>query len=377
MTIFATIAAAALAAILCIWFGYPLLVWFVALLVRRPNRPNAERGSTRRVSVIVATREQATAARERIANLLDTAHPAKNLEVIVALDAVGSLATLADFTGVDPRVRAVPGDMPGGKAATLNAGVREATGDVLVMADTAQRFDRETIPCLVAALEDERFGAISGALQLGGDRGRLSPAHVYWEIEKWLRWNESRVHSAIGVTGAVYATRRALWPVIPAGTLLDDVYVPMSLVLCGHRVGFERSAHAYDTRVFDAGGERVRKERTLTGVLQLLTLLPGIVGVRNPVVVQFFLHKLVRLATPLLLVTAVVCGAAWAALLGVEYPQPVMAGIVGVGSAVFLVPALRRRAVTTWQWGFEIQRATVRAVMNGLRGRWSVWNKSK
>jgi len=37
-------------------------------------------------------------------------------------------------------VRYVRGDEPGGKAATLNAGVRAASGDIIVFTDTSQRF---------------------------------------------------------------------------------------------------------------------------------------------------------------------------------------------------------------------------------------------
>ncbi|MEQ1693852.1 MAG: glycosyltransferase, partial [Gemmatimonas sp.] len=237
MTILATTAAGSLGAILLIWIGYPIAVWGLALVIRRPIRPDYERARSRRVSVVLATREHAAIIEARVSNLLDTEHPSSLIDVIVALDAEGARATRESLGHLDPRVHAVGGDAPGGKAATLNAGVRAAAGDVLIMADSAQRFDRRTIPELVACLEDERFAAVSGALSLG-DRGGRSPVHAYWRMEKWLRYNESLLHSSIGVTGAVYATRRTAWPVIPPGTLLDDVFVPMSLVLAGHRVGF-------------------------------------------------------------------------------------------------------------------------------------------
>ncbi|WP_373069558.1 glycosyltransferase, partial [Gemmatimonas sp.] len=265
MTILAVIAFAAFAAILSIWLGYPVVIWLIAKVVGQPNVSNVAAGATRRVSVVLATRDDVESVQARVANLLDMAHPAELLEVIIALDADGAKATPELLGDLDTRVRVVLGDAPGGKASTLNAGVRATTGDILVMADAAQRFDAQTIPQLVAALEDTRFGAVSGALELGRDGG-TSPVDLYWRLEKWLRYNESLIHSSVGVTGAVYATRKSLWTELPAGTLLDDVYVPMSLVLRGHRVAFSYAAKARDVRSFDAKAEGERKTRTLTGV---------------------------------------------------------------------------------------------------------------
>ncbi|MEO7361144.1 MAG: glycosyltransferase [Gemmatimonadaceae bacterium] len=376
MTLPAFFSLASLAAIAAIWFGYPLLVWAAARLM--PAKPGVGKLSNNRtVSVVLATRDHAEIIRARIANLLATEHPAQNIQIVVALDAEGAHCTVQELDGIDPRVVAVVGDAPGGKASALNAGVRSATGEILVLADAQQRFDSRTIPELVAALSDERFGAVSGALELGSS-GRRSPVDLYWSMEKWLRHNEARLHSSVGVTGAVYATRRALWPVVPAGTLLDDVYVPMSLVLKGHRVGFTYAARAFDVRVFDSANEGVRKTRTLTGVLQLRELLPGLLSIRrNPIYLQFVAHKLLRLLTP---VFAVIFGlsllwlsAEW--LLRATLTERL--AVVGAVLAVLIVPGTRRRILALARWMVSLQVATTRAVLNGLTGRWSVWSKTR
>jgi len=375
VTILAVIAFAALSAILFIWLGYPVLIWLIAKIVGRPNVPNVAGGATRRVSVVLATRDHVEVIEARIANLFETDHAAELIEVIVALDADGAKATPELLGKLDPRVRVVIGDVPGGKASTLNAGVRAATGEILVMADAAQRFDAQTIPQLVAALEDSRFGAVSGALELGRDGG-TSPVDLYWRLEKWLRYNESLIHSSVGVTGAVYATRRALWNEIPSGTLLDDVYVPMSLVLRGHRVGFCYSARARDVRTFDSKAEGARKTRTLTGVMQLLSLLPAIKSDANPIRAHFVMHKLARFTTPLWLAILVLAVFGVTAVLAARYPLPILVLALGTTAAVAAVPALRRRALHVVGWIASLQIATVRAIGNGLRGKWSVWQGS-
>ena len=374
MTVLVVFAAASAAAIVLIWLGYPLLVWCAARIFGRPIRPDHAAALNRTVSVILATRDDVSVLTARIANLIETDHPANQLQIVVALDADGAQATEESLTRIDARVLVVRVDIAGGKAATLNAGVRAATGEVLVMADAQQRFDRRTIPELVAALEDQRFGAVSGALSLGGSGS--SPVHRYWVLEKWLRYNESKLHSSVGVTGAVYAMRRVLWPIIPDETLLDDVFVPMSLVLRGQRVGFTYAARARDVRAFDAAAETARKTRTLTGVLQLRQKLPGLLSPRrNPIWAQFVAHKLLRLTTPVFVGTGVVSTLLLAVVLFARAQAQTQLLVATALVLPLLIPGVRHSVIGTMRWIFAMQRATTRATVNGMRARWQVWSR--
>ena len=86
---------------------------------------------------------------------------------------------------------------------------------------------------------------------------------------------------------------------IPAGTLLDDVYWPLTVALAGHRVVHDERALAYDRLPERAADEFRRKVRTLAGNLQLAARLPtALLPWRNPVWVQFLSHKLARLVVP-------------------------------------------------------------------------------
>ena len=328
----------------------------------------------RRASVIIATRDAPTDVAIRTANVLASDYPAEQLEIVVGCDAGGAWRP-EQFHGEDARIHVVRGDAPGGKAATLNAAVAAASGDVLVFTDTAQRFAPDTVALLVRALDDRTFGAVSGALHTGGE-GRSGLADLYWRFEKWIRLQEARVHSTVGVTGAVYAMRRDCWRPLPAGVILDDVYGPMDLVLRGHRVGFLPDAVAYDDRRFAPAQEFRRKARTLTGVVQLCAWLPGVlVPGRNPVFLQFLFHKLLRLLTPYLIAVGGVAAAVWLASVLVSAPAAVGIVVLSAIAVAALVVVANRRLREGVKMAVAMQAAVVRATVNGLRGEWDVWSR--
>jgi cellulose synthase/poly-beta-1,6-N-acetylglucosamine synthase-like glycosyltransferase len=159
-------------------------------------------------------------------------------------------------------VAAVVGDEPGGKAATLNAAVRAATGDVLVFTDAGQSFDPQAIRRLVGALATPGVGAASGRLEIPAGVDGPSLSERYWRFERWIRRAEARLHSTVGVTGAIYAMPRALWSPLPPGLILDDLFVPMRLVLAGQRIAFQDDARpptaAASTRSRSSGARRAR-----------------------------------------------------------------------------------------------------------------------
>jgi cellulose synthase/poly-beta-1,6-N-acetylglucosamine synthase-like glycosyltransferase len=372
------LSAAALASLFCIvavWALYPALIGAIATLIRR----DADSVGTRpaplpRVTAIVATRADATAVRERVNDLLESEYPESLLDVIVAYDARAT-EMLPAWTDVGrERVRIVRGDEPGGKASALNAGVRAARGEVLVFADSGQRFGPDAIALLTQAVQRAGVGAASGRLELArGARAPALPLRLYWSLERWLRRREAQVHSAVGVTGAIYAMRHSLWTPLPAGLILDDLFVPMQLVLAGHRVDFVDGARAYETRATTDANEYRRKVRTLTGVLQLCAWLPAtLVPGRNPVWAQFVTHKLLRLLTPYWVLVCV----AWVIVaLG---RQVGIVWLLGGAAAFAALLQLRskpfrmlRSAVVS---SILLQVATVRATANGARGRWDVWH---
>lgn len=371
MSVALLIAAISALLLLGTWLLYPLVAVLTARL--RPRAARSARGWQPRVTVILASREAVDPIRERVSNILEADYPPHLLDVVVGLER--GCGTNPDDIAVS-RVRVVLGDEPGGKACNLNAAVREADGEVLVFTDTYQRFASDTISLLVEDLSDDRFGAVSGALILPGEQvGRTTLVERYWQLERVLREAEAVTSSTVGVTGAVYALRKDLWSPLPPGLILDDLFVPMRVVLAGRRVGFVRDALAFDTREAAPGREYGRKVRTLTGNFQLCAWLPAVlVPGRNPIWWRFVWHKLMRLATPflcaMLLLSLLVAVSMWR-------PNIVLLLCVLLAASALLIAWAPTRTLArlrdTARWGVAMQAAAVSAAIRGLRGQWDVW----
>jgi biofilm PGA synthesis N-glycosyltransferase PgaC len=194
-----------------------------------------------------------------------------------------------------------------GKAVGLSEGCAAAVHPIVVLADARQRWDEDALRFLLEDFADPSVGAVSGELILESQPGVIAGVGLYWRYEKWIRKAESRLHSTAGLTGAICAVRRWLFRPVPAGTVLDDVYWPMRVVLQGSRVVFDGRAQAFDRLPSRPRDEFRRKVRTLAGNYQLVGLLPrSVVPWRNPIWWQFVSHKLLRLVVPWALIVALV-----------------------------------------------------------------------
>lgn len=287
-------------ALVHVFAGYPL--WVAALARWRP-RPVQRRAWTPRVTAVLAVHDGAAHVRAKLEGLLALDYPAERLDIVVACDGCrDDTAARARALG-DPRIRVLEFAERRGKAACLNDAVAEARGEVLLMTDVRQRLEPDALRQLVANLGDAQVGAVGGQLRLfDAHTGFARGIDAYWRYETLIRASESRSGSVIGVSGALYAMRRALFRPLPAGTVLDDVLVPMQVAAAGLRVVYEPAAVAWDGSSQQPREEQRRKIRTLAGNYQLVQLAPWLLlPWRNPLWFRFVSHKLLRLLAPWLL----------------------------------------------------------------------------
>ncbi len=306
---------------------YPLVLGVCSRLWSNPW--HTSRGPWPEVSVILAARNEQSRIAARVQEIVEHLQASQIPGQVIVVsdgstdDTVGRVAQLAI-----PNVTVCHLANHVGKAEALNHGFRRATGEILILTDVRQTWEPGAAERLLENFADARVGAVSGDLVLEESNGTLEGVGLYWRLEKWMRGRESRLHSCVGVSGALCAVRRQLFCEIPRGTLLDDVYWPLRVAMQGFRVVHDARARFRDRLPPRSRDEFRRKVRTLSGNFQLLTRLPtALLPWRNPLWIPFLFHKLARLACPWALLTL--------AVVSITLHGPWYRGVVLVQSACY------------------------------------------
>lgn len=278
------------------YLGYPAWLWFSA---RWKSLPVRRAPISPRITIVMAVHNEAAALPIKLANLAALDYPPEFVETVVASDGStdATNAILEEWSG--PRRKAIILKVNQGKSSSLNHAVRAAEGEILIFTDVRQRIAPDAARMLVESFADSSVGCVSGELMLEGNGGGATSGGLglYWGIEKMIRRWESDSGSVVGVTGALYAARKDLVPMLPPGTILDDVLIPLQAARRSKRVLFEARARSYD-RLADDRHEFRRKVRTLAGNYELMRLAPWLLTTRNGIRFRFVCHKLLRLLVP-------------------------------------------------------------------------------
>lgn len=346
-----------LAGILYTYAGYPIVMWILAHIRRRPWKTGPICPS---VGIVLAVHNGALLLPRKIQHLLDLDYP--NIQEIILVsdgstDGTGELLAAEQH----PRVKSIVLEQHGGKAVAINAGLAEATTEVVVFVDIRPEIGLGAIEQLVSNFADEKVGCVSGNLMLrqeGHDAASAAIGGFYWRYEQWIRMCEAITDSPVGVYGGFYAIRRKLAVRQPDGMILDDMFQPLSIIRQGYRSVVDPAALVYDTWPKNVGNEFHRKVRTLAGNFQLFRLAPWTLGMENRVLFQLVSHKVMRLVVPYLLVLmllssvvlaihsplyavfAVLQGLGWAiALAGLRGRVPLLDRIAAPASALLVLNA--------------------------------------
>jgi len=260
------------------------------------------------VTIVIAVHNEARHLPAKLASLAALDYPVHLLECIFvsdgSTDATVSLLVTACTEQENWQVEHYA--QAAGKPTALNLGVSLASGEIIVFMDARQSVSINAVSALVSRLQVSDVGAVSGELVLTNEQGEeAGGVGLYWQYEKWIRENESRLFSTTGATGALYAIRRKDYPTLRSDALLDDFEIPVSLLRQGKRTVLEPSACAFDRPEEKASGEFKRKARTLAGNFQSFARHPWLFNPwKNPVWWQFVSHKVFRLLVPYALLAA-------------------------------------------------------------------------
>lgn len=281
------------------YLGYPLLLTVLAPLFpawRHSPAPPLN------ISIVIAAHNEARHIEHKLRTLLAQDYQPATLQIILASDGSTDDTVACAHKVVDSRITVL--DLPRqGKAATLNAGVALATGDILVFTDADNQWSRETLGYLLAPLSDPNVGACAGHMVIPVTGGGLSVGDsLYRHYEGWLRRVENRTGCMVSADGALLALRRELFQSVPA-EVNDDFFLSTCAPVAFKRIVYVPEAQVIDHGVDEADKQFRRRQRVTVGGLQSLAqrselLNPLKHGLYSLALIS---HKLIRRLAPILL----------------------------------------------------------------------------
>jgi len=285
------------------YFGYPIVLLLLNALFKRPV---AKADYTPSVTLLIPAYNEAGHIEGKIRDSLRLEYPMEKLEILVACDGSrDDTPSLAESMADGSRVRVLNFSQNRGKIPTLNDGVREARGEIIVFSDATALLYRDSLRWLMMNFADPKVGAASGRYTVvrADEVGIGKSEDFYWKYETYLKVLESQLDSMLGAHGHLHAIRRDLYPYPPPGTINDDYIIPVSVLSKGYRAVYEPRAVVYEeAREMTGFGRRVR---IMAGNLQQLREIRGLLSPFRALPLFFFLsHKVSRLVVPFAMVTA-------------------------------------------------------------------------
>lgn len=300
---------AAAAPLVFAYAGYPAWLAARATVGGRSVRTNPDHLPT--MTLLVPAHDEADVIGRRIENALALDYPQELLQIVVvddgSVDETAAIAARYAARGVELE-RQSPRR---GKATAINAGMRRAHGEVVVLSDASPVYAPDVLRVVGSYFADPTVGAVAGRVALV-DHGIVQPAGAYRRYEDRIRRWESATGSTVSVDGNMLAFRRSLFEELPPSTINDDFLIAMRIASSGRRVVFAPEAVSYDFASSSMREEYGRRARINAG---RLTAVREVVSQRDVgLASRIVAHKALRSVAPVFmgatLVASVVHGVA-------------------------------------------------------------------
>lgn len=255
------------------------------------------------VTLVVTARNEERVIREKIQNSFELDYPDHLLNILIVSDDSTDCTNAYVRDYADPRIALLELVKRHGKTAAQNVAVQNAQSEILVFSDANAMYDSKAIKHLVKHFEDPQIGCVSGELFYLNSKGSSvgEEEGLYWRYEKFIKKQEDKVGTILGVNGSIYAVRRSCY-VSLNHDIISDFIEPLEIVYNGYRVLFESAAKSYEEASSEFEEELTRKRRIVTRSIRSLLKHKHLLNpFRSPMLAfELFSHKILRWFSPVL-----------------------------------------------------------------------------
>lgn len=290
------------------YVGYGIFLYILVKikeLFKGRYDPDYSKDALPEVTLLIAAYNEEDVVEYKMKNCNEIDYPKDLFKIVWVTD--GSTDRTNDLLKEYDNVTLLYEPARGGKTAAVNRAMRVITSPIIVLTDANTLLNKESILEIVARFIDPSVGCVAGEKRIavaGSDVASASGEGFYWRYESILKDLDSRLYSAMGAAGELYAIRKELYEEMGKATLLDDFIQSMRIVINGYRIVYSPEAYAVESGSLDMGEEKKRKVRIAAGGLQSIYMLPELLNIfKRPLVsFQYISHRVLRWSlTPILL----------------------------------------------------------------------------
>jgi cellulose synthase/poly-beta-1,6-N-acetylglucosamine synthase-like glycosyltransferase len=328
----------ALAALFFVLATHPFLTYPLSLRLmaqgqrRRPLAVPPDPAAGPSFAICVCAYNEAAVIERKLQNMLDLRDRVGALDILVYVDAAtdGTAELLEPYRD---RATIIVSPERRGKTHGMNLLVGQTDADIIVFTDANVMIDREAIPALARQFADPEVGCVCGHLSYvnEGETTTASVGSLYWRLEEGTKRMESNFGAVMGADGSLFAIRRTLHRPVP-DSLIDDMYLSLSILCDGYRVVSAEDALAYEESVTSSKEEFRRKVRIACQAFNVhRRLWPRLSRLPIGIIYMYASHKLLRWLSAFSLgLSGLFVGAGMAAA-GVPLAVVLLFGPVGLG----------------------------------------------
>lgn len=333
-----TIAFAACLSLVCAhpFVTYPLSLWIIAR--RRPAPPPVpvfEAWPAVAVCMCAYNEQRVIAAKMESLLAMTAAYPGRvTIHVYVDGATDATAQTLEGYAGL---ADVVIGAERRGKSWGMARLVERAEADLLLFTDANVMAAADSLVRLATPFADPQVGLASARLRYSNrDESATSrTGAAYWEVEEAIKRLESATIGLVGVDGAMFMVRRALYQAPPA-QLIDDLYVSLGVLLAGARVLSVEGVTVFERSAARAEEEFARKRRIACQAWNVhRALWPRLRRMPGVQLYGYLSHRVLKWWLP---VGVMLAGLAWLAV-AVQVAGWIATALLVAGGAVILAAA--------------------------------------
>jgi len=281
------------------YIGYGIILWLLVKIKEQfcpPDRielPHELPG----ITLFITAYNEEDIVEEKMENCRAIDYPKEKLKIVWITD--GSTDSTNEALKKFQEVTLLFHPARRGKTAAINRGMAYVETPIVLFTDANTLINPQALKEIVKAFTDPGIGCVAGEKRIAvqeKDTASSGGEGAYWLYESTLKELDSRLYSAVGAAGELFAIRTALFKVLPDDTLLDDFVMSLQIAQEGYRIAYCKNAYASETASLNMEEEEKRKIRIAAGGLQSVWRLRQLL---NPfryrwLTFQYVSHRVLR-----------------------------------------------------------------------------------